>query len=144
VWALSGIVRVETSAPVARYAGIVTSLIRDAPEHVHSAFWSCHGSHACNADSNGVPSDFLNLEFSRSINGDSCLQRDGKSGKFCRGPTFAACAATVDILRESAYLSSLCKEFLRLDPERRLAGHPKLALRSLASEGWWTRPGSNR
>ena len=67
VWALSGIVCVETGAPIAGYAGVVTGSIRDATEHVHRAFRICHGSHACNADSNGVPSDFLNLESSPSI-----------------------------------------------------------------------------
>jgi len=143
VWALSGIVCVETGAPIAGYAGVVAGSIRNATEHGHRAFRICHGSHACNADSNGVPSDFPNLESSRSINGDSCLPRNGKSGKFCSGPTFAL-RATVGILRESAYLSSLCMEFLRPNPERRLACHPKLALRSVTSEGWWTRPGSNR
>jgi hypothetical protein len=73
------------------------------------------------------------------------MRSSREEGRFCEGkaglPTvpLRGFAATVDILRKSAYLSSLCKEFLRSDPERRLACHPKLALRSVASEGWWPR-----
>ena len=138
VWALSGIVCVETGAPIAGYAGVVTGSIRDATEHVHRAFRICHGSHTCNADSNGVPSDFLNLESSRSIDGDSCLPRDGKSGKFCRGAHLRATRygghpSRVRLLKLAMYgvPSPGSRAKVGLPSEARSA--------KLASEGWWPR-----
>ena len=148
---VASVVRIQSRRKTRRQPGVVAALIAGTLKNVDDAL----GRHvALTVRSSRPASAWTNLPGVASMRRDGSaiptMRSSREERRFCEGkvglPTvhLRGFAASVDILRESAYLSSLCKEFLRPDPERRLACHPKLALRSVVSEGWWTRPGSNR
>ncbi len=118
VWALSRIVSVETGAPVAGYAGVVTGSIRSAPEHVHVAFWICHGSHRCNLGADGSGCLLQNAGMKWSIDCSSCLPGAAASGRFCGPPSRCA-------LRWASFASPL-----------NLARYLWSAFARIQSEGW--------